>query len=503
MPIGSLEQLKSQPPAEALKSPADLSRVEAARGEIADTASKAEAPSEKIDRPAGVSEPVEQSFSARAKEVAGTLSAESKGFLAKLYERVKSSEIAQNITDRYQVWRNEGLSGRTQRKTAELQTQQETEQKAAESAIKRAESVTATQAELDKVMQSVGKERSAADKTKAEEEIAGHKTRAEEAEMRTQLLAGQMSQEKERLENYQAKAQEARGHLDGRLAAKLEANNKTIEEYDRRKKDNEAVAEGHQATIKEIESNIKTLENFLATASGESARAEAQKTINEFGAKQKVLEAASQSRVDAQVKLQEKTDKLREKNADLQAKRDAIFPPKEKPAQIEQPGAEPKSIEIKPDGKKAVVDFGGGKEIIVSGGQVREIGPNGSITAKPISEALDDIRRYFDNTPRSELEMMGFPQEAIEQMEKAEEERPPFLAGDMVAEWNKKYGGHGAILKLDNYTDAAKDLQTENVAKTFMLERLAKKFHPNHLATGWKKDVSRFFQERESARAAA
>lgn len=474
---GTLEQLK-QPPAEA-----------------AEPVSKAE----KIDRPLGVAEPVEQSFSGRAKEIAANLSAESKGFIGKLYEGIKSSEIVQNLADRYQVWRNEGLARRAQGKIDKFQSQQKTENEAAERASKNAAGVEGTLAEMENIRKGMGQEVSAEDKAKIENSVVEHNARAEEAKMRAGLLSGRMSEVKGEIENFEARVAASRGHLDGRLAAKQEANNRTLAEYKEQEEKVKRDLESNKTQIEALNGSIKKFEVLLAGVSDKASREVLQKNINELAAKRGEMEKAEQEILDKYEEVHKRKNELQEKNTDIQAKRGRIFPSKEKSAVAEQPGDKPKSVVIKADGKKAVVDYGGGKEAVVSGGQVREISPDGNITVKPISGAGGDIMRYFGGRPRDELEMMGFPQDEIERMEKAKEERPPFLAGDLIAEWNKKYGQQfGLALKLEKYADAANDLQTEYAAKEFISQRLAKTLNADRLAQGWKKDVNRFFAERKA-----
>lgn len=505
MPLDSTAERVPEPPTEEA-SEATLKKAPEGRPELRVVAPPEEATLE-------VSPAAQETFSDQTKETVAGLQPESKGFVGKLYEKIKSSEVVQNVVDRYQVWRNDKLAARAENKAGQLTQEQDGEKarfKSAEEAARRVE------ADFEKARLALGKMgRGISSETteKVRQERDSHNQRAYAAEDQVQIIEGRIQDIRDKKEAYDTRVNEARGRLDGRLEAKQQINNEALSELGDKFSQLDSRLDQGRKSVDDLNRQAAELRGLLGTVN-KSLQVEIIGHIKEIEEKQAKYAARIKELERARVDVDKKMKDLESKNVDLQAKRDKIFPPKEKPSVTEKSAEQPR---FGTGDNEVSLEYGGGKEVVMRGDQIEEVGSDGKTTTWSADDAPEDVIAAFVTAGGRSLEEWQKEADAGRVGEKAlrriealstrqpeTEKKPKFLAGDIVAAWNQEVGkGSGKQVTLEKSADPKKDLGSEVAAKDMLLTLLAKRLNRGDVKTlhsSTKGKVENFLAKRSAAR---
>ena len=280
-------------------------------------------------------------------EAAGQMKPESKKFFRSLFDRIKSSDVVQNITDRYQVWRDERLAQRGQGAIDRANGQQQCEQERAAAAQKASERSQADLKRLEEIMSKMGKKVSEEDYVKVAAETIKHGETQLGHQARAQQISGQIEDLRLIQTSFTEQAEQANGRLDGRLEAKMNINNKSIEEYGQREArldlqiaSNEAGREKNAQHEIELESLLEILDRSDAIRPG------VKRAIQEVRRERARLEEVQDLLVQKRDSIKAKMFKLENKNNNLSAKREQILPTKQRRPVMSNPAKQVSPEEV-------------------------------------------------------------------------------------------------------------------------------------------------------------
>ena len=281
----------------------------------------------------------EATFSPETSDVVEQMKPEGKKFFSRLFDKIKSSDIVQNISDRYQVWRDERLAQRVQDRIDHANGQQQYEQGQAAAAHKAAERSQADLSKLEELMGKVGKKVGEETYAKVAVEAINHDDTQLKHEARDQQITGQIEDLRLAKASFTEQAEQAKGRLDSRLEEKININNKSLEEYGQRETRVELQLASNEAEREKNAQHEVELESFLETVDRSSAiYSDLKKAIQEARRERVRLDEINDILIRERDSIRAKISKLEGKNSDLVAKREKIIPasqrkPKESPTE--------------------------------------------------------------------------------------------------------------------------------------------------------------------------
>ena len=131
----------------------------------------------------------------------------------------------------------------------------------------------------------MGKEMEQAEKDKFKSEIETHQKLIDEREGGAQRIECKITDATDKLEDYKNKAEAARGHLAGRLTAKMETNNQALQEFDGQRSEINKNINDNQTQIKELDKYEAGFKNLLSEGVQGAAAEIAKKNLAEIKAK--------------------------------------------------------------------------------------------------------------------------------------------------------------------------------------------------------------------------
>ncbi|MCX6741047.1 MAG: hypothetical protein NTY61_01470, partial [Candidatus Parcubacteria bacterium] len=449
---------------------------------------------------------LDETFNTETNKAVEQMKPESKKFFGCLFDRIKSSDVVQNITDRYQVWRDERLAQRGQEAIDRTDLKRQQEEQQAEQARRGGEQSQAQFSHYEEIMARQGgvseeaREKATADQLKCDLLYEGHKDQAQE-------ISGQIEDIRSTQEGYLKKAQEVRGRLDGRLEAKMSVNNKSIEEYGQKETRVDLQIDSNGADLKKTIKEEDDLGALLKTAGKEGWASNLKESIKEIGKKRAHLEEVIDALTRERDSIRAKISKLEGKNSDLSTKREKILPAKQRQSEApkstesaspekeeeevvnplegvgsEQNSApdrqsselsEPKTEAIKPEidrielrpsttrrGEIVITTADGGTCKLTNndsdlGPCIIEINPKGEPEIKRLGQLTDEDLKPFQVVSSERLEAMGLGAEIVARMASLEEEklRDKFLLGNFTFDWNKMVGKKSGLqIEIPRYT---------------------------------------------------
>jgi len=438
---------------------------------------------EKIESPipasSEINPEVEKKMTDKTKETAETLTPESRRFLGGLYEKIKSSDIVKNIVDRHEVHKNNKLENRANAKIGELERKKAMEIKGVQDIKNAQKESQGSSKKIEEIYKSMGKEMEQAEKDKFKSEIETHQKLIDEREGGAQRIECKITDATDKLEDYKNKAEAARGHLAGRLTAKMETNNQALQEFDGQRSEINKNINDNQTQIKELDKYEAGFKNLLSEGVQGAAAEIAKKNLAEIKAKKAEHIKNVKNLESNQNKIDKKIDGLKEKNNKLQEQHDKIYPAKEKTTQ-KQAGEKPENYKI--DQGKVTLNFGGGKEMFLdSKGNITTIGSDGAQSTLALDKITNEALAKFKAVSSEELESVGIPPEIIERIQNIKPEageKKKFIAGNLVAEWNKYvkiFKLSELQVSLDKNSDPGQEFGDKTLAKEFLLNLIAKK----------------------------
>jgi len=464
-------------------------------------------PAETGSSPEGIPQPVAETMAPETKSVFASLTEKGKGFLRGVYEKIRSSEIVQNIVDRYQVWNNKDHVQWAKEKTERL-----TQEKTAEEAKIAQSEATANQALEDSqkaktAMEAAGMTMSAQDEAQHKAEADKYHKEADTARENTFLKEIEIEKVKNKGAEYEQKVMEARAHLDGRLEAKVKTNKELLAEYALGKESLETKLEPCEKQIQDLDGKMEKLKTALETVKSESVKKTLENNISLCEKKKAELARTKQGLENIKNSLAQKIEKIKSANSDLQEKRDAIMGVEK--IRLEKASTKPVKSDVMAGGE-IMLDYGGGKTIKFASEKFVITDSKGKTEEVALSGAKNEMIRQFDGISTDELRTKGVSEKLIKKIEglkkttKAEKEKgSQFIAKDLVAKWNR-FPGVGKALELEFTKDenTKEDLRDKDRAKEFLLKKIVS-LVPSYggdtkkLPLGITERADRFFAEED------
>ncbi len=424
-----------------------------------------------------VPDAVVETMTDRSKEMMATLKPESKGFIGKLYEKIKSSEMVQNMVDRVEVWNNVRHGDRTHRKIEGLNQEKEGVEQEMEG---ESEIIDRTEADFKKIWEiykSMGEQVPIDSIQKMQKENLGHLHKGDEAFTRALQIEGKIQDTKEELAAFEGKTNEARGRLDGRLAAKMEKNNVALKDLNEKHDNINFAVETDENRLKELEKGAEGFQSILEGSPIESLATLAREGLKKIEVERKVLISNIEKLEEARVKYDEQISDLEGNNVELQEKRDEIFPPKEKEEKEKKPQEKPQKLEFS-QGGEMIVEYGGGKTLILSSEGIKKINPDGEIEETPFDDIDDDELLPFAGHSKELLKNFGVPEKMASRLETIRPKRETakkFNSRELMLDWNQFTGKESGLQVNLKKGEKIIDLKTKEAVRDYLLELIAQK----------------------------
>lgn len=437
-----------------------------------------------------------------AKEELKTMPAESRGFFGKLYEKIKSSEIVQNVVDRYRVWRGDSVAKRAESKIQNLTKEKEGY------AVKAKEYETQheeTQEEFDRVKQKladIGRNVDPSELKNVEDEIAIYKTKSDEQNELGQLATGKIEDTKEATETYNEKLDDSRRRIAGRFEAKMDLN---LDRLDRLQDDQETLQEQidiNNEDVKKFDVQEKALAEELKATKNKTIARLITKTIQDIQSNRGEANAVTGKLQSRNESMKNEMDSLKKKNLTLQEKRNEVLPKNEKITTSDTSAAKlVRRFEIYDTGGVGI-DLGRGRTMILNEDGIQDFRADGSIKDIKVNTVDDSVIELFMVVPPDQLKDK-LPPEIIARMEKIidkktdakklekakakggkqetepvakKEQKEKLTMGKIVMEWNDLVGkGSGIEINTKKGFSTNTDLGSIDSVKAFLLQGLATK----------------------------
>lgn len=449
--------------------------------------------------------PVDTTMTPEAKSLFASLAEKGKNFLRGLYDKIKSSDIVQNLIGHYNVWNNKDRAQGAREKIDQLGEEMAAEKTKQEKAKKAAEGAKEEIKKVNENILATGIELSDADKKLQEDEIKKYEAEADEAQSNATKKETEIGEVGEKLKGYETKLKEARIRLDSRLEAKMESNNKLRSGY-------ETSIETVNGSIKEFDDKIKTqnenIEKLRSAFDSIKKGSAAKKTLENHIAlcekKKQGLEKAKKTFEKSKNELEAKVNKLKNANIVLQNKRDAIMGVEK--IQLEKPSTKPIDSKISDTGVIRL-EYGGGMTIQFSDEKFVTTDSAGKTEEITLDKASKDLIRQCtvqlsidDLRAKKISENLIKKIEALEKTSKKPETKleTSFLAKDVLSKWNK-FQENSFKLKFEIKTgeDPNQNLKDKDGAKKFIEDKIRKaapKSTRDGIATLIMRDIEKFLK---------
>lgn len=400
-----------------------------------------------------VPEALKATAAPETKGLFASLKEKSKNFLQTMYEKIKNTEIVQNITDRYQVWNNKRLKERADKKINDLKLETTAEEAKITESAQSAEEAKNEAAKAKVAIEAVGLALSAQDEAQQREEIEQFENDAEIS--REKIFNNEMEANHTETisKEFEAKIKEVRSRLDGRLEAKMEANNDLLKDYENSQEFYAGKIEMCNNLIKEQNGNIEKLTASLATIKkSEASKKLLEKNIVKCKEKIERLKFTLSEYEKYNNEVTAKADKLNRANVDLQNKRDKIMGVEK--ITWEKSGTKPVASKIL-DGGEISLDYGGGKTMQLKGEIFIITDSAGNTEEIPLNKAKDALIKQFQGLSADELKKGGVSEKFFARIQALEKTAKPevtkeksFLAKDILSKWKKHVGNESGLRHL-------------------------------------------------------
>lgn len=411
----------------------------------------------------------------------------SRGLFGRLKEKLASTEVVQNITDRYRIWRDSSLAEREQKGINKLA-------KIAEGGRKKEEELRAHAGRVESEMKEVGPLLKELGVELKEEEQAGVlaeakriKEQAEAEKGRVEQITGKMEDLRGKKEGFEARVEGARGRLDGRLAEKQEINNQSLEKFRGNVAETDTALTDKRAEAKDLDRKMIELRGAMNGIKSEIVRGLLGGKLAGLEAQRAELDAPIRALEKQKAKFEAEMKKFETKNADLQKRREAIYPAKDRKASTpEKPLVHVLSAEVSFHPTEGImtasIDISGGsRKELTADGRVYyfEADENESSRTSSVDDLSDDeLEEFFGGGETDQqLTAWGFSEKILERIEKARDIKK-MTAHEITGGWNRfaenRLGSkHGLSVKAEG--DPDRQFSDKQAAKRFLLETLAKK----------------------------
>ena len=422
---------------------------------------------------------IETVIAPETKGLFASLKEKSKNFLQTMYEKIKNTEIVQNITDRYQVWNNKRLKERTDKKINDLKLETSTEEAKITESTQSAEEAKNEADKAKMAIEAAGLTLSPQDEAQQREEIAQYENDAEAS--REKILTNEMEANRTETisKEFETKIKEARSRLDGRLEAKMNSNNELLESY---KISQEFYVEKIgmcKNLIEEQNGNIeKLIASLAAIKKSEASKKLLEKNIVKCKERIQRLKYTLSEYEKYNNEVTSKADKLNRANADLQNKRDKIIGVEK--IKWEKPGTKPVASKIL-DGGEIRLDYGGAKTIQFQGDIFTITDSAGKAEEIPLDKAKDALIKQFQGLSADELRKGGVSEKFIARIQALEKATNPeatkeksFKAKDVLAQWNEHVGSKSPFshFAIESGEDPDQNLADPEGARKFIENKI-------------------------------
>lgn len=410
----------------------------------------------------------------------------SRGLFGRLKEKLTSTEVVQNIADRYRVWRDSSLAEREQKGINKLAKIAEGGRKKEEELRAHASRVESEMKEVGPLLAELGIEFKQEERVGVLEEAERIKEQAEAEKGRVEQITGKMEDLRGKKENYESLVEGARGRLDGRLAEKQEINNQSLEKFRGNVAETDTALADKRTEAKDLDRKMVELRGAMKGIKSEIVRGLLGGKLAGLEAQRAELDAPIRALEKQKTKYEAEMKKFQAKNADLQKRRDTIIPSKERKPIVESTKEKPLQVNgdlrAFEDGGMLVADYNDGSQHMLGKDRFLNFKPDeeSEDSWKPIDDLTDEEFEDFfreEDWTADELRTARISDQIIDRIERIREMKK-MTAHEITGGWNRfaenRLGSkHGLSVKAEG--DPDRQFSDKQAAKRFLLEALAKK----------------------------
>lgn len=470
------------------------------------------------ERPEGAPETREEGRDDKIVESAGfddearatyrELSPAEKGFVGKLFEKIKSTEVVQNLSDRADVWRNRRLAERVDDGLTQLDKERRAAEEVRHEMFARSKSSAKEMETVGSTLKELGIDLSEEELGRVKEESIQFSQKAEVADQRLEELEGRKKDLVADKEAFEGRVTAARERLDGRLAEKMDINTSSIELGRGQIRDIDAGLSANREAIASTDKKIKELTIMRGAIKSEVMR-------DILGGKIAVLEAervAAEKPLKGMERLRARIEKdvkaFEKKNAALREGRNKIFPPKERKPAPEPVKVIANDLFVWENEPQLTADYGDGRRQAIIRDRIYMFEPDTDESKQSISidDASDDqIEEFFgeEDWTADELRTARISERVVERIERIRSIKGVTVE-QVIHNWNRFVNErtaskrHGLSIAVEG--DPDRQFSDRLAAKGFLLDVLAKKVAadktPRSLSKRMRGLVDNYFDSR-------